>query len=142
MNPFQVDEWLFAKWGQPKNLGIEDDGFKYRCERCGATWVGPNGDHCYWCHQRWIVKQADFKQALLVPEWLSWGERYSGAKPIDREVWANTRGYRGDFVTPWMLRLERALNDGAISDPEFSSALNRWAKWKTTIQQSEPLSKS
>ncbi len=132
-NPFRSDpywDFAFVKWGQPNNLGRDANGeFRYRCGRCLASWVGPNGDVCEWCHDRWMTKQADFKDALLNPEWLSWGDRYLGAMELDREVWANTRGFRGNFIRPWLQRIEKAKANGEITESEFVAAGRRVSQW-------------
>lgn len=132
-NLFQAEhvwDYLVAKWGQPKNLGQVDSGeFSYTCLRCGAGWVGPNGDYCYWCHKRWLIQQADLKQALLFPEWLGWDDSYFRLGKEGQAVWENTRGYNGNFVDAWRRRAKRAEDDGFITEAEMVLATGRVKKW-------------
>ena len=130
------------KWGQPKNLGKSNSsGFNYECLRCQATWVGPNGDWCDWCHERWIANEQSKRHQLLWPEWLNWAESFHSLPAIDQEVWASTRGFRGDYQSAWLVNLKDSLVNEAITNQDFVAALNRWERWKM-IQQSKPLNES
>jgi hypothetical protein len=134
-NPF-LDEapWLFTKWGQPTNLRRETGGWFYQCQTCQATWVGPNGDHCDWCHQRWLIEQEATRTALLLPEWLGWDQRYFRLPEGDQVVWEATRGYQGDFIGAWQRRIVRAYQNGDITKAELMSAGKRVAEWMTRKQ--------
>jgi hypothetical protein len=125
-----IDDPLFVKWGRPNNLGTIGNGdFNYQCLKCLASWVGPNGDYCDWCHKRWLMVQADNKRKLLFPEWLEWGDQYYQLGKVSREVWANTRGYSGNFLSPWLARIEKAQTNGEISEVEFVAAFKRCTQW-------------
>lgn len=132
VNPFRTDpdvSWLFTKWGQPTNLGSDDDGFRYRCEICLASWAGPNGDYCDWCHQRWTIQTADRHQALLIPEWLLWDQAYFVLGEKSQAVWEETRGYQGNFMGAWRLRIEKARANDEITNVELVAAVRRVSIW-------------
>lgn len=132
-NPFRDDplwEWLVSKWGQPNNLGAEPNGgFRYVCDRCLAEWVGPNGDTCYWCHKRWQAKEESRKLGLLYPEWLTWDDAYFGLGKLGQSVWEETRGFRGDFIRPWLQRIKKAKANAEITESEFVAAGRRYTRW-------------
>lgn len=144
VNPFRTDpdvSWLFTKWGQPTNLGSDDDGFRYRCDICLASWVGPNGDYCDWCHQRWTIQTADRHQALLIPEWLLWDATYFGLGSESQAVWEETRGHTAHFYRAWFARLLKAKANGEITNNEAVAAGKRFKVWMMR-KQSKPLKDS
>lgn len=120
---------LYAKWGRPKIESKGANAFHFKCEMCGATWVGPNGDICEWCHKRWLDEQHSAKQTLLFPEWLEWGDSYFRLSPVSQSVWEQTRGYADNFDIAWQNRLKKALTNEEISQIEFDSAWNRYSTW-------------
>lgn len=143
-NPFDDDksfDWVREKWGRPKVLQPKGIGFWYQCAVCEASWVGPKGDWCDWCHERWIAKQASEHEKLLFPEFVNWGQSFARLSPIDQEVWASTRGFRGDYQSGWLVKLKESLDHSAITLDEFTQALERFKKWKMTLQ-SKPFEES
>lgn len=127
----------FSEWGQPfivASRGIEVD---YRCSVCNATWVGPIGDWCEWCHQRWVNDQENRKRKLLFPEWLEWGKRYWECSPIDRRVWEQTRGFHRDFLVNWERSIMQAIANDQVTGLEAAQALKRSERWKTHMQKFE-----
>lgn len=69
------------------------------------------------------------RQRLLYPEWLDWGDSYFRLGKASREVWANTRGYSGNFISPWLARIDKAHANGEISQAEFIAAGKRCEQW-------------
>lgn len=125
-----IDDPLFVKWGRPNNLGTIGNGeFNYQCLKCLASWVGPNGDYCDWCHKRWLVNEADKRQALLYPEWLGWDDKYFQLSQLDQSVWEQTRGFADGFNISWRRRITKALENEEISQMEFDGATKRYTKW-------------
>lgn len=135
-NPFDGDkslDWVREKWGRPKIIRKHQLGFFYQCAVCEAGWVGPIGDWCEWCHNRWIGN----KERILFPEFINWGEAYERLSPIDRQVWATTRGFTGAFIDRWQSTLFDAITIGLVTDVEASESLKRYQEWKIHMQQFE-----
>jgi hypothetical protein len=133
-----IDDPLFVKWGRPINLGQYAHGeYEYQCGKCLATWVGPNGDHCYWCHKRWQIAQDDAKQSLLIPEWLTWDRGYFALDAKGQSVWENTRGFNGDFVGAWERRILKAKLNGEITTNEWFAAVKRVLVWMMRKQSKQ-----
>lgn len=126
-----------SEWGQPFIVASEAFDIRYRCSVCNASWVGPIGDFCEWCHQRWVNDQAARKERLLFPEWLDWGKRYFECSPIDRRVWEETRGIHRDFERTWKRAIFEAVANDQVTGHEASQALKRYQRWKTHMQKSE-----
>jgi hypothetical protein len=120
---------LIAKWGQPTIIGKVNGDFDYQCLQCHATWVGPNGDICYWCHKRWLINEESKHQTLLYPEWLQWDDKYFHLSQLDQSVWEQTRGFSDGFDISWENRLKKALDNGEVTQMEFDAAETRYAKW-------------
>lgn len=136
VNQFDGDkswDWVRQKWGRPKVIETRGIDFWYQCAVCEASWVGPVGDWCDWCHERWLGR----KDGILFPEFINWGERYERLSPIDRTVWATTRGFTGLFIDRWQSTLFDAITIGLVTDSEASEALKRYERWKTHMQQFE-----
>lgn len=108
---------------------------------CNASWVGPIDDYCEWCHSRFVNDVDSKRNRLLFPEWLSWGDRYWACIEIDRTVWANTRGFIGDFESAWVDRLSNAFDNQLVTEDEVRQAIERWNSWQVK-GQSNPLNES
>lgn len=126
-----------TKWGQPKIVGRRGIDYRYQCLVCTAKWVGPVGDWCDWCHERWLANRESEIQHLLFPEFMNWGERYSELSDIDKEVWERTRGCVGDFRTEWVQRIQRSYRLNLIDRDQMLSALGRYKKWTMTVQSKQ-----
>lgn len=120
-----------SEWGRPIIVASRGTDVEYRCGDCNAGWVGPIGDYCQWCHSRWLWGVESERKRLLFPEWLSWGDRYFECDDITRKVWAQSRGFIGDFAAKWERELFDSVVDGTITGQDQSQALKRYARWKT-----------
>lgn len=135
-NPYESDPMLAGarhKWGVPKLMGQADDGlWHYVCEACGAGWVGPMGDTCSWCHDRWELELAQRVADLLYPPWMvKEGPRFDELGSIDQAVWQSTRGTRSTpwSENQWAIDLEQAEADGIVTESQAASALGRFERW-------------
>lgn len=128
--PHELADQFAPKWGRPKIVNQRAfDIFDYKCERCNASWVGPMGECCDWCHQRWVTNQASERHRLLFPEWMNWGERYFACDAKSRTVWAESRGFHGDFEGNWKRSLGLAREKHLVTGPEAVQALKRFELW-------------
>lgn len=108
---------------------------RFVCPNCGASWYGTDdGYECEWCERKCLAIREGQRRALLFPDWLGWDDRYWRLSEIDKRVWENTRGIRGDFVAQWQTKLFRAIGD-LVTETEASQALSRNAKWMTHMQR-------
>lgn len=140
-NPYRDDSSFDAirrKWGNPRFVAIVDEQFhRFVCANCGAGWIGPPGDYCDWCHERWILTQKRDIQRLLQPEWMGWGERYEQLGELDRRVWEQTRGFHGNYQGKWNDEVCSAAELGRITGDELDQALSRYERWTIHMQKSE-----
>ena len=103
------------------------------CQSCGADWLGQSfDDECEWCSDISAVLNRSDRQRLIFPEFITWGDSYWELSPIDRTVWATTRGFHGDFLGVWQRKLYRAVADGFITDQLAAKALERYRIWNRT----------
>jgi hypothetical protein len=104
------------------------------CDECGASWHGPSGEQCWTCERRHEMEFESRRTQLLFPEWLGWGERFERCNGIDRIVWAETRGFTGDYRGKWKRDLFNAIPK-FVSAREAADALKRYEKWMTHIER-------
>lgn len=147
VNPHANDPALAGarhKWGVPC-LGepAAGGGWHYTCQSCHATWVGPMGDTCSWCHDRWEWEQAHAVAELLYPPWMvREGPRFDELTDTHQRIWRATRGTR---TVPWSekqwaIELEEATASGAISESQAVGALERFDRWDQ-LRNSMPAAK-
>lgn len=147
LNPYGNDPRFAGarhKWGVPV-LGDahEGGGWWYSCDVCGATWVGPMGDVCSWCHDRWEFEQAKRVADLLWPPWMvREGPRFDELSDVHKAVWKATRGTRSDDASEsrWGVDLEDAVASGVISESQAVGALERYERWDQ-LRNSTPVAK-
>lgn len=145
-NPYRDDprfEYARVKWGEPSIITVEDDGCRYECMRCRATWVGPIADHCDWCHERWETERAARVASLLHPAWMvTEGVRFDALTPVYRDVWNATRGIRTHPYSErqWAIDVVEASHSGLLTRSQAANALMRYRKW-TQRTQSMPLTR-
>jgi hypothetical protein len=138
-NPFDNDsrfDEARSKWGIPSLVESFGSEYRYRCI-CGASWVGPIGDYCEWCHARWESGRKRERERLLFPEWLDWSDRYFELDPLDQRVWAQTRGFLGDFEAKWKRELWRASESSLVTVSEMRQALKRYERWTIHMRKSD-----
>lgn len=105
------------------------------CSECGAAWEGIEGN-CYWCDKRYEYKRDAQRTRLLFPEWMNWGDRFRDCSEINRTIWAQTRGFTGDYRGKWEDALFDAIENRVVTDVEADAAYGRYLKWMTRMQNS------
>ena len=106
------------------------------CLVCGASWEGSEGDDCYWCDRAYEQKRQSERDRLLFPEWMNWGDRFYACSDIDRIVWAQTRGFNGDYRGNWENAVCDGLERGIITGAESDAAYGRYERWMTRMRYS------
>jgi hypothetical protein len=74
------------------------------------------------------MRRESERDRLLFPEWMNWGERFERCSAIDRIVWAQTRGFVGDYEGKWKRELFRSVPE-PLSGREVADALKRYNRW-------------
>lgn len=76
----------------------------WRCDRCGATWVADEAEHCGWCCRRWIAQQrAQRTLDLLEPD-------------------------HAHELEAWTRRLVTAVKAGRVTPDEATTAVTRFLR--------------
>jgi hypothetical protein len=108
---FSPEVWKLRGIGLQDGARRPDHGpecMELRCVACGATWVGPMLEHCYWCersHARMLDHQAEL--VLEPPD----------TDPDDRN--------HEDRMRAWAERLARAVDAGLVTRERALSVWHR-----------------
>jgi hypothetical protein len=121
----------FGRQTGPLRPDWGDGWAELECDVCQATWTGPIGEPCEYCHlwhQRALETQ---RQQLLYPDHLqtSAGDpRYDNLSCDEsRQVWDATRGQRrgADSIVAWTRRLADAVQAELITPRQAEQAMRR-----------------
>lgn len=91
--------------------GHSPDAHYLDCDRCGAGWVGREGEICMWCVDRHASMRRGQADLVLAPELPDPGDRR-----------------RGRALKAWRDRLVVAIEAGTISKDEALKAIEREMK--------------
>jgi hypothetical protein len=67
---------------------------------------------------------------------MSWGDRFRECSDINRVVWAETRGFVGDYQGKWKRDLFRAIPE-TLTTHEATDALKRYVRWMIPMRKSD-----